>query len=219
MGRFIALTATVAIAGGVAGCAGIGVRPLVPPISGVQTAALYSAPERPNSNSSAPVALRIMCNVPDGIVRTIAYQPDQRIDEINLLSDSSGGVSFSGIRASVLSAELQGSVADYYELKLVNVEKRSVSDEEGRAVFARFLGYRGCGSTYLETRKSRAVYQILAVYTGDVQFGVKSNAIFSAELSAKLKALEPAAKIKLSRTFNMSFTGKKVVGAVEIIPR
>lgn len=196
-----------------------GARVLVPPESGIRTAALYTAPEQPGSSRGGPVSLRLLCNVPDSLEKSIAYQPESRVGDIDLMSNLSASLGISGIKASVLSADLQGSLSDYYELKLTEVTKRSVSDEEARAVFARFMARSGCRGAYAADRTTRAVYQVLAIYTGNVQFGVKREGLFSADLALKLKALEPKAKLELKRTFNLSFSGKQLVGAVETVAR
>jgi len=222
MNKCVARTgAALGVCLALAGCGGLpfGARALVPPESGIRTAALYTAPERPGFNRTGPVSLRLMCNVPDSLMQTISYQPESTVADIDLMSSFAASGSVSGIRASVLSADLQGSFSDYFELKLTNVVKRSISDEEARAVFSRFMARSGCQGAYAADRYSRTIYQVLAVYVGDVQFGVKRDGLFSADLALKLKALEPKAKAELKRVYNVSFSGRQMVGAVETVAR
>ncbi|MEP9352617.1 hypothetical protein ABLE93_03355 [Xanthobacter sp. KR7-65] len=207
---------------GLAGCAGgvpFGARAVSPPETGIRAALLYTTPERAGSSSSGPVSLSLLCNVPDSILTSIAYQSESSVADIDLLSTFSASGGITGVQLSAVSAELQGSFSSYYELKLTGVTKRYVSQEEANAVFSRLVARQGCANAYAGERAARAVYQVRAIYVGDVHFGVKRDAGFSADLTAKLKALEPKIKAQLKRAYNLSFNGTKMVGAVETIPR
>jgi len=163
--------------------------------------------------------LSLLCNVPDTILSSIAYQAESSVADIDLLSTLSASGGVTGVQLSAVSAELQGSFSSYYELKLTGVKKHYVSQEEANAVFNRLIARRGCANAYAGESAARAIYQVRAIYVGDVHFGVKRDAGFSADLRAKLQAIEPKIKAQLKRAYNLSFNGTKMVGAVETIPR
>jgi hypothetical protein len=54
---------------------------------------------------------------------------------------------------------------------------------------------------------------------GDLVVEAKQGFSFDANLSAKLKALEPKAKAQFAKTYNIKFTGKQLVGVVDLITR
>jgi len=216
------LMAALGLGFGLAGCAGgvpFGARAVSPPETGIRAAYLYTSYDRAGSNGQGPVSIALLCDMPASLLKGISYQDESTVADIDLLSTFSVSGGVSGLKLSVVSAELQGSLSDYYELKLTRVVKRYVSQEQANAVFSQLVSRRGCAAAYMSERSARAVYQIRAVYLGDVHFGVKRDAGFSADLAIKLKALEPKIKAQLKRAYNLSFDGKQMVGAVETIPR
>lgn len=216
------LVVAIGLGFGLSGCAGgvpFGARAVSPPETGIQAAYLYTSYERPGSNYQGPLSISLLCDVSASLLKNISYQDESAVADIDLLSTFSVSGGVSGIKLSVVSAELQGSLSDYYELKLTRVVKRYVSQEEANAVFNRLVSRPSCGNTYVAQRRGFAVYQVRAIYVGDVHFGVKRDAGFSADLAIKLKALEPKIKAQLKRGYNLSFDGKQMVGAVETIPR
>ncbi|MFG1192920.1 hypothetical protein [Xanthobacter flavus] len=198
----------------VAGCATY--RPLNPPETNVRAGYLYSADL--SFSGSGPVHLRLMCNVPESIANSISYQEDSSVANLGVSREISLSATISGIQASVVSASLAGSLSDYYDLKMTNTIKRFLSEEEARAVFNRMMNRKSCYDEYIANR-GRSVYQIFAVYIGDVELSVRNDRGFSVDLAAKLKALEPKAKIEIKRKVELSFSGKQMVGAVETIKR
>ncbi|MFG1226570.1 hypothetical protein [Xanthobacter wiegelii] len=197
-----------------AGCATF--RPLNPPETNVRAGYLYSADL--SFSGSSPVHLRLMCNVPGSIANSINYQEESTVANLGVTREISLSGTISGIQASVVSASLAGSLSDYYDLKMTNTVKKFLSEEEARIVFNKLMNRPTCYNEYVANR-GRSVYQIFAIYVGDVELKVRGDRGFSADLSAKLKALEPKAKVEIKRKFDMSFSGKQMVGAVETIKR
>ncbi|UJX43898.1 hypothetical protein [Xanthobacter sp. YC-JY1] len=138
---------------------------------------------------------------------------------MDLTSSLSAEGGITGIQASVVSADLSGKLTDYYDLKLKGVTRYEVSSETARDAFAMFMQRAGCRDTYQEDGRKFYVYQIRTAYVGDVSLDVKRSLAFNTELVAKLKALEPKAKLQFSKAYQIAFTGKQLVGVVDLIRR
>lgn len=197
-----------------AGCATY--RPLNPPETNVRAGYLYSSDI--SLSGSGPVHLRLMCNVPDRLSKSILYQDDSSVANLGVNREISLSGTIDGIQASAVSASLSGSLSDYYSLKMTNPIKRFISEEEAIATFNKFMSIKNCAAAYA-SNKGRSVYQLLAVYIGDVELTIRNDRGFSADASAKLKALEPKAKVEIARKYSSIFSGKQMVGAVETIKR
>jgi hypothetical protein len=194
-----------------------GTRVVIPPKGDLKVGALYTS--RQSDRNSGPVSLDRLCNIPSSIASAITVPPSGGIDEMDLTSSLSVEGGITGIQASVVSAELSGKLTDYYDLKLKGVTRYEVSSETARYAFALFMQRAGCRDTYQEDGRKFYVYQIRTAYVGDVSLDVKRSLSFNTELVAKLKALEPKAKLQFSKAYQIAFTGKQLVGVVDLIRR
>ena len=138
---------------------------------------------------------------------------------MDLTSSLSAEGRFTGIQASVLSADLGGNLTDYYDIKLKGVTRYEITSETARYAFALFMQRAGCRDTYQEDGRKFYIYQIRTAYVGDLSLDVKRTLALNADLVVKLKALEPKAKLQFSKAYRIAFTGRQLVGVVDLIRR
>lgn len=200
----------------VSGCANnrgpvFGARELVPPQKGIYVGSLYYAPERPTSRLETPTTLEQLCDVEPDLTRFgVANPASAPVADINLLYDTRLQGTLSGLQTTLASVGLSGSISDYYEYKLTNVSKYTISDQSAERVFEALVRQRSC-SRAIDRRSAYGIYQVQATYVGDIVFERKKVFGGDASVSVKLKAIEPTIKASFSRTLGLQFSGKGLV--------
>lgn len=197
-----------------AGCVPPGARIVLPPSSNISPGGLYSSPQSDQSNG--PVSLRTVCNITPSIIQLSGVKRAGHFEEYDLLSSLTASGSVTGINASVLSGELNGNLSDYYDIKLKNGDIYEVSGESADMVFDRLTMGNRCRARYQRDGKRLYIYQVSKAYVGNVELSTKNNIFLSAEMFAKIKALEPKAKLQFERKYNIVFSGKNLTGLVEL---
>ncbi|MFG1352198.1 hypothetical protein [Xanthobacter autotrophicus] len=210
------LAAVLGMALATAGCAtnrgpALGARELVPPQSGIYVGSLYYVAERPTAQLETPTSLESLCDTrPDLTVFGIANPTVQTVADINLLLDTRLQGSLSGLSTKLISLGLSGNVSDYYEYKLTNVTKYTISEVSAETVFEGLLKDPKCRRG-ITRHKNEGIYQVKATYVGDLVFQRKQGIGFDASVTAKLGQIEPTVKSTFSRTLNLGFSGKGLV--------
>lgn len=200
----------------VSGCASnrgpvFGARELVPPQRGIYVGSLYFAPEQPTSRLETPTTLEQLCDAEPDLTRFGVANPSAvGVADINLLYDTRLQGTLAGLQTTLASVGLSGNISDYYEYKLTNVTKYAISDQSAQTVFEGLVRMRNC-SRAIERRREQGIYQVQATYVGDIVFERKQVFGGDANVSAKLKAIEPTIKASFSRTLGLKFSGKGLV--------
>ncbi|MFG1204297.1 hypothetical protein V5F29_18075 [Xanthobacter aminoxidans] len=210
------LASVLALALTVGGCVtnrgpALGARELVPPQRGIYVGSIYFVSERPTANLEAPTNLESLCDTqPDLKIFGVANPVAEQVSDIDLLLDTRLQGGLSGLSTKFVSLGLSGSISDYYEYKLTNVFKYSISESSAERVFQGMARQADCRGS-IARRSREGIYQIKATYVGDLVFQRKQGVGVDASVSAKLGKIEPAVKATFSRTLNLGFSGKGLV--------
>ncbi|WP_454917590.1 hypothetical protein [Xanthobacter sediminis] len=199
-----------------AGCAtnrgpALGARELVPPQRGIYVGSLYYVSERPTSGLETPTYLESLCDLrPDLTAFGVANPIPEQVADINLLYDTRLQGALSGLSMKLLSLGLSGNVSDYYEYKLTNVTKYTISESAAQTVFERLAAERRCNAS-LQRHAGEGIYQVKATYVGDLIFQKKQGAGLDGTAAAKIGQIEPTLKATFAQTLNLGFSGKGLV--------
>lgn len=193
-------------------------RAVKPPQQNVRVGSLYYARETPTERLDLPVAIEPLC------FTALDRHEVQLIDTVGVASfdvtDSfSGGAGLSGIKTTLLSAGLKGDLSTYYDLKLTDVTKSGITRDDAQKIFEALKRWGECRAWFGKVDPNFAVYQIEAVYTGNLVLVRKQTTGGEADLSVRLNAIEPALTAKLKSEAGDSVTGKSMVFAIVPILR
>ena len=210
------MASVLALALTVGGCVtnrgpAFGARELVPPQRGIYVGSIYYVSERPTAKLETPTYLEPLCDTqPDLKIYGVANPSAEPVADITLLFDTRLQGSLAGLSTQLVSLGLTGNVSDYYEYKLTNVSKYTISEASAETVFEGMARQRGCRNA-IARHRDEGVYQIKATYVGDLVFQRKQGSAVDANVSAKLGKIEPTVKATFARTLSLGFSGKGLV--------
>ena len=210
------LAAVLALALTTGGCVtnrgpALGARELVPPQRGIYVGSIYYVSEAPTAKLETPTYLESLCDSqPDLKVFGVANPAAETVADINLLLDTRLQGSLSGLSTQLVSLGLSGNISDYYEYKLTNVYKYTISEASAETVFEGMTREKVCRNA-IARHPNEGIYQIKATYVGDLVFQRKQGAGVDASVSAKLGKIEPTVKATFARSLSLGFSGKGLV--------
>lgn len=197
----------------------LGAREIRPPQTGIYVGSLYYADEAPTGELGRPVSIESLCQVVDLRPFEVSNPTEGRVDAINIADRLSIDASASGISNALASVGLTGAFTSYFDYKMVNVTKYSIPATDADVVFEGLMSQKRCRASVASRTGSLAIYQVKAVYVGDIVFERKRGASLSADVELKLKAVQPKIAAALKREYSVGVTGRGVVFSFVPIPR
>ena len=193
-------------------------REIRPPQQNVHVGSLYYAREAVTPDFSQPVAIEPLCftSLEKHGVELQAPNPVADFDLLGSLQASGG---LSGIQTSLLKAGLSANLNDYYELKLTNVVKSSITHSDAQTVFTALRDTPKCNGWINNVDPLFAVYQVESAYSGDLVFSRKQTSGLDANATLTLKALQPKIEAALKNELRAGLSGKAMVFAIVPLPR
>jgi hypothetical protein len=188
-----------------------GERELRPPRAGVSVGSLYFVREAPTVSLASPANLESLCDVK---LATYGVAPSaaDAVADIDLQKNLELSGALSGIQTTLVNAGLSGSFGSYYDYKLTNAKRISISYNDAEKIY-NARAFRNDCSTWRGNigGQNWGIYQILSVTTGDIVFQRKSNLSDDGNLSVKLNSIEPAIKASIKRDAHMNYNGTGLV--------
>jgi hypothetical protein len=196
-----------------------GERELRPPRAGIEIGSLYFVRERPTDDVSKPANLERLCTI--NLARYgVTPKPPQPVADIDLLGKLEVEGALSGLRTELASLGVSGSLNNFFEYKLTNVNRVDIDYVDAEKIFKEratredCLNWRG----NIEANKW-GIYQIQSISIGDISFSRKREFGVAGDASAKLGTLEPKLKASIKRTTGAQFGGKGLVVTFSPIKR
>jgi len=193
-------------------------REIRPPQQVINVGSLYYAREAVTADFSQPVAIEPLCFTSlekHGVV----LQPPNGVADFNLLNSMQASGGLSGIQTTLVKAGLSANLNDYYELKLTNVVKSSITHSDAETVFDALKGTEQCRKWFKNVDPLFAIYQVESAYSGDIVFARKQTSGLDANATLTLKALQPKIEIALKNELGAGLSGKAMVFAIVPLPR
>ncbi|MBB4219229.1 hypothetical protein FHT79_006460 [Rhizobium sp. BK212] len=196
----------------------IGGRELRPPRAGIEVGSLYYVRETPTNDLRRPANLERLCDV--NLARYNVSSSSAKVSDIDLLGKLDADGSLNVAKQALINVGLSAQLSRYYEYKLVNVVQTDISFEDAQRIF-KDRAFRGDCTSWRGNIAGQnwGQYQITAIKTGDIQFSRKSDSGLNADLSAKLKTIEPGIKASIKNETKADFSGKGVVAVFTPILR